>query len=57
MTDSPRARLATVLDADAVLVMGAGRVVETGSVAELSARPGGALAAIMREAHGLDSVE
>ena len=47
-------RLATVLDADAVLVMGAGRVLEHGGVEELAARPGGALAAIMAEAHGVD---
>ena len=47
-------RLATVLDADAVLVMGAGRVLEHGGVEELAERPGGALAAIMAEAHGVD---
>jgi len=46
-------RLATVLDADCILVMGAGKVLEIGPVQELRAKPNGALARIMQEAHGI----
>lgn len=40
-------RLGSVADADQVVVMGGGRVLEVGAPAELRARPGGAYAALV----------
>ena len=44
-------RLSTILDYDQVAVLGEGRVLESGTPAELAARESGAFAALLREAN------